>query len=238
MINMRPPLFILAFAFAFVLESSYSQQCEARDELSIDSNSLAKCAVEIGHETTDNTVSAKKSSRKIVLKVSTRKNRETSSTLSSLKTADADLDEIKSSQEVQETTIITTPSKKDGNLKVLSGEVLFALVDKIPLFPSCSKFSNAKSQQCFNTEIGKHFQSNFYPERASDDGVSGRVLIQFLIDIKGHVSDIKIKAAKKSKLLEKEITRVISKLPRFIPGKQKGIPVNVRYSLPINLTSE
>ena len=75
-------------------------------------------------------------------------------------------------------------------------------------------------------------------ERASEDGVTGRVFIQFTIDIEGNVNDLLIKARKKDQSLEAEIRRVIKKLPKFYPGYHKGLPVNVKYSLPINFSTE
>jgi protein TonB len=121
--------------------------------------------------------------------------------------------------------------------KLHTEAVLFNVVENVPLFPEC-KNNNKNNSDCFNDQFSKHFASTFDPERASEDGVTGRVFIQFTIDIEGNVNDLLIKARKKDQSLEGEIRRVIKKLPKFYPGYHKGLPVNVKYSLPINFSTE
>ncbi|MBR4269112.1 MAG: energy transducer TonB [Prevotella sp.] len=83
------------------------------------------------------------------------------------------------------------------------------------------------------TALAKFLEDNIkYPQSPETEGVQGRVICQFELDEKGYISDIKV-AKSIHPLLDAEAVRVISIMPRWIPGEQLGVPVNVRYTLPI-----
>jgi protein TonB len=114
-------------------------------------------------------------------------------------------------------------------------ELPFAVIEDIPLFPGCETVPKSKRLDCFNEKMAAHIKKNFsYPQRAAEDGIQGRVSIQFMIDKQGNVTNIQMRGPKGGELLEKEAERIISKLPKFTPGKQRGKPVKVKYGLPIN----
>lgn len=72
-----------------------------------------------------------------------------------------------------------------------------------------------------------------YPEIAKENGVQGKVFIQFVIGKDGKVSDVQvIRGVDPS--LDKEAVRVIQSMPAWKPGKQRGKPVKVSFQLPIN----
>ncbi|MEA1873989.1 MAG: TonB family protein [Bacteroidota bacterium] len=72
-----------------------------------------------------------------------------------------------------------------------------------------------------------------YPEIAKENGIQGKVFIQFVIDKNGNVTSVTV-ARGVDPYLDKEAKRVVGKLPRWSPGKQRGIPVPVTYIVPIN----
>jgi len=110
-------------------------------------------------------------------------------------------------------------------------EVPFAVIEKVPIFPGC-KGSNDELKACFQAKVQEHVLKNFkYPELAQDMGISGKVFVLFAIDKNGNISDIKTRGP--DKVLEKESERIISLLPKMIPGKQRGKAVKVPYSVPI-----
>lgn len=85
----------------------------------------------------------------------------------------------------------------------------------------------------FKKKIVKHVKDNFrYPAIAQDLGISGKVFMQFVIDKDGSIVDIKI-ARSPDDNLAKEAMRIISKLPKMTPGKQRGRAVRVPFSIPI-----
>ena len=106
----------------------------------------------------------------------------------------------------------------------------FAIVDEVPIFPGCENATDKKN--CFNEMMQNHISANFkYPEEAQDKGIQGRVNAMFVILRDGSISDVKMRGP--DKMLEDEVGRIISKLPKMKPGKQKGRKVNVPYSIPV-----
>lgn len=114
-------------------------------------------------------------------------------------------------------------------------ELPFAVIEDIPLFPGCETVPKAKRLDCFNEKMAAHISKHFsYPTRAAENNIDGRVQVQFVIDKQGNVTDIKLRGPKDGELLEKEAERIVLKLPKFTPGKQRGKPVKVKYAIPIN----
>jgi len=113
-------------------------------------------------------------------------------------------------------------------------EVPFAVIDEAPTSPSCKDLANNDERKsCIANQISKHVQKNFNVKLAEKLGLVGRQRINviFKIDVNGNVIGIRSRAPHPD--LETEAIRVIKTLPQFIPGKHKGEPVIVPYSLPI-----
>lgn len=71
-----------------------------------------------------------------------------------------------------------------------------------------------------------------YPVIAAENGIEGRVMVQFIVNKNGDLSDVRV-ARGVDPSLDKEALRLISIMPKWIPGKQNGKIINVRYTLPI-----
>lgn len=71
-----------------------------------------------------------------------------------------------------------------------------------------------------------------YPEQAERECIEGRVVAGFIVERDGSVSNIEILKSVHP-LLDAEVVRVMSLMPNWIPGRQNGQPVRVKYSLPI-----
>ena len=111
-------------------------------------------------------------------------------------------------------------------------EYFISGIDKIPIFPGCEN-SNMPIDR-FNQKISEHISDNFkYPREAQEKMIQGRIQVQFTIDEFGNVTDIKTGGPKGAQLLKDEAYRIISLLPKFIPGSLKGKNVKVRYAQPI-----
>ncbi|WP_408040942.1 energy transducer TonB [Tenacibaculum amylolyticum] len=190
-------------------------------------NSISKCTIEKDKDATNK--------RKVVLNVASKKTRKR------IIRKRSKANSIGNNTENLQQNVINNNSLEIKNdiitRSLASEEILFSIVEEVPLFPECENITKNQSD-CFNTSFSKHFAKNFDPERASEDGVSGKVFIQFTIDTRGNTNNLLIKSRKKDKQLENEIERVLKKLPTFSPGRHKGIPVNVKYSLPINFSAE
>ena len=85
----------------------------------------------------------------------------------------------------------------------------------------------------------RNFLSNTvkYPLVAAEKGIQGKVYVKFILEKDGTVSNITI-ATSVHPLLDLEAIRVISLMPKWIPGRQKGKPVRVSYTVPINFALE
>lgn len=72
-----------------------------------------------------------------------------------------------------------------------------------------------------------------YPEVAKENGIQGKVFVQFVINGRGKVEQVKVVRGVDPSL-DKEAVRIIEALPAWQPGKQRGKPVKVSYTVPIN----
>jgi len=83
-------------------------------------------------------------------------------------------------------------------------------------------------------EFRKYIAQNLhYPEIASENGISGRVIVQFAVNSKGQVVDAVV-VRSVDPALDKEAIRVVMASPKWTPGKQRGRPVSVLFTFPIN----
>jgi TonB family protein len=81
-------------------------------------------------------------------------------------------------------------------------------------------------------DIRKHILDNIeYPQTAIDDSLEGKVYIQFVINEKGKVTEARVIRGVRYDL-DNESLRVVNEMPDWKPGKQRGIPVKVWYTLP------
>ena len=71
-----------------------------------------------------------------------------------------------------------------------------------------------------------------YPVVAEENGIQGRVVCTFVVERDGSITDVKVVRGVDSSL-DKEAVRVVKSMPRWIPGKQNGSAVRVKYTLPV-----
>ncbi|SHE38265.1 outer membrane transport energization protein TonB [Mariniphaga anaerophila] len=101
-------------------------------------------------------------------------------------------------------------------------EQIFFIVEDMPEFPGGE------------LELRKYIANNIkYPVTAQEKGIQGRVYVTFVVDTKGNTANARI-ARGVDPALDQEALRVVNTLPAWKPGMQKGIPVNVSYTVPIN----
>lgn len=71
-----------------------------------------------------------------------------------------------------------------------------------------------------------------YPVVAAENGIQGKVIVQFVVGKNGSISNVKVLRSVDPSL-DKEAVRVVSNMPNWTPGKQNGASVNVRFTLPV-----
>jgi protein TonB len=146
---------------------------------------------------------------------------------------------VEDEEEVEETVIESTETDQEEIVEIVEVEeefddvdVPFAVIEDVPIFPGCERVAKSKRRICFQEQINKHIKKNFrYPEIAQEMGIQGRVYVSFTISKNGSITNIRMRGPDKN--LEKEAARIIGKLPSMTPGKQRGRPVRVPFSIPI-----
>ena len=112
----------------------------------------------------------------------------------------------------------TTP-KSDSKIKFT--EPVFKVVEKQPSYPGGD-----------DARIKFLVENIKYPEVAMKKGIRGTVYVTFVVKSDGSVSDVKVLRGIGGGC-DKEAVRVVKLMPKWIPGEDKGKPVNVQYNLPI-----
>jgi len=148
---------------------------------------------------------------------------------------------VEDEEEVEETVIESTETDEEEIIEVEEVEieeevedidVPFAVIEDVPIFPGCEKVKKSERRNCFQDRMNRHIRKNFrYPEIAQEMGIQGRVYVNFVIGKDGAITNIRMRDTDKN--LEQEAQRIISKLPQMTPGKQRGRPVRVPFSIPI-----
>ena len=111
--------------------------------------------------------------------------------------------------------VIAEEQPKEEETKV------FDVVEQMPQFPG--------GQQALFEYLSKNIK---YPVIAEENGVQGRVIVTFVVERDGSITDVKVvKSVDPS--LDKEAQRVVKAMPHWIPGKQNGSAVRVKYTVPV-----
>ena len=146
---------------------------------------------------------------------------------------------VEDEEEVEETVIESTETDEEEIIEIVEVEeveedidVPFAVIEDVPIFPGCERVKKSERRNCFQEKMNRHIRKNFrYPEIAQEMGIQGRVYVQFVIAKDGNITGVRMRGPDKN--LEKEAARIIGKLPKMTPGKQRGRPVRVPFSIPI-----
>lgn len=118
---------------------------------------------------------------------------------------------------------------KNGELMLIKeiaidgGDTIYLFSDVKPEFPGSE------------IELFRFLRVNIqYPSKEKDNIISGKIITTFIIEKDGSMSGIRILRSD-DKRIDNEIFRVLNLMPKWTPGKQNGIPVRVRFHLPITI---
>ncbi|MCQ2216493.1 MAG: energy transducer TonB [Bacteroidales bacterium] len=129
--------------------------------------------------------------------------------------------EILDSEMDEDTEIEFQEVEVEEEVEEVADEV-FVIVEQMPTFPGG------------DLELRKFLaQSVKYPVIAQENGIQGRVFVSFVVNQKGEVTNVKV-ARPLDPNLDKEAVRVVQSMPKWSPGMQRGKPVKVSYTVPIN----
>ena len=147
--------------------------------------------------------------------------------------------EMKSQEELQETNTAIGAFNVEGNDET-AGEVLKAkeviAEPEPPKVEETKVFDVVEQMPSFPGRQGALMQwlaSNIkYPVVAEENGVQGRVVCTFVVERDGSITDVKVVRGVDPSL-DKEAVRVLKQMPSWIPGKQNGSAVRVKYTVPV-----
>ena len=122
---------------------------------------------------------------------------------------------VKNTAEIGEKAVESSAPKK-----VFTGKV-YDLVDEMPSFPGGLE------------ELYKWIDNNVqYPAVARENGIEGRVILKFIVEKDGSLRDSTV-IHSVHPIVDREALRLVGQMPKWNPGKRAGVPVRVRYCLPI-----
>ena len=135
---------------------------------------------------------------------------------------------VEDEEEIEETILEDTETDEEEEIEIEIIEVddaeVFMVVEDMPEFPGG------------DLGLMKYIQKNVkYPPIAKEYNITGKVYVQFIVNKSGSVTNVKI-VRSVDKNLDAEALRVVRSLPKYKPGKQRGKPVSVQYTIPINFT--
>jgi periplasmic protein TonB len=142
-------------------------------------------------------------------------------------------EKIPDQKELEDVVVATQTVEGNTNEEVLTvveapsevGEVvedkIFTFVEQQPSFPGGE------------SELNKFIKKNLkYPPAALRNGLEGLVVVQFVVNREGEISDVAV-VKKLGGGTDEEAMRVVKMMPKFAPAKQNGRPVSFRYTLPV-----
>lgn len=151
-------------------------------------------------------------------------------------------EEMKTQDELKETKTAIGAFDVKGNDE--AGGTVLKAVEEIAT-PEPPKQQEAEQNKVFDVveqqpsypggmgALNQWLASNIkYPAMAAENGIEGRVVVQFVVERDGSVSGVHVVRGVDPSL-DKEATRVVSQMPKWIPGKQNGSAVRVKYTVPV-----
>ena len=122
----------------------------------------------------------------------------------------------------QNVPLIIDPDKVDQYLAERKDTInVYDCVEQMPSFPGGSQ------------KLKEFIEENLrYPKELEESCVQGRVIVRFIVERNGKLSNVKV-VKSVDPVLDKEALRIVKLMPRWIPGRQNGITVRVKCYIPI-----
>ncbi|MFT5168991.1 MAG: TonB family protein [Saprospiraceae bacterium] len=115
---------------------------------------------------------------------------------------------------------------------------IFQVVEEMPRFEGCEDLPIAERKNCADQKMLQHIYTNIkYPAEARKSGTEGTIVVSFIIEKDGSISNPDILRSIGNGC-DEEVLRVVNSMPSFIPGKQRGENVRVKFNLPVKFKLE
>lgn len=138
--------------------------------------------------------------------------------------------------------VTTSPSEtlpNDGSQTTDNLEGVYKTVEELPMFPGCEHLENQRDRKiCSEAKMLQFlYRAMEYPKAARKKGVQGTVIVRFVIEEDGKVTNAEL-VRDIGEGCGEEALRVVKLMPNWNPGKQGGKYVRVWYSLPLKFRLE
>ena len=135
---------------------------------------------------------------------------------------DVEVEDININAEIEQNEVVEEYVAPEIEEEEVVEQEIFQIVEEMPAFPG--------GEQKLMEYVGKNIK---YPQIARESGIQGRVFVGFVVEPDGSVSNVKIMRGIGGGC-DEEAMRVVKSMPKWKPGKQRGKPVRVSYTLPVN----
>ncbi|MFK7949710.1 MAG: energy transducer TonB [Saprospiraceae bacterium] len=118
---------------------------------------------------------------------------------------------------------------------------IYNVVEEMPRFAGCEDLegSIAEKKSCADRKMLEFIFKNIkYPTISRENGLEGRIVVSFVIEKDGSISNIKMIRNPCCEEIKQMMLKLIKSFPKFEPDKHKGIPVRVQFLLPITVCLE
>jgi len=148
------------------------------------------------------------------------------------------VEEFEENIDIEEEEIIEEEEETEIVEEIELDDEVFTVVEEMPRFPGCEDLdiSIDEKKRCAEKKMLEFVYKNIKYPNVGADGFAGMTLISFIVNKEGDIKNIKF--LKGNEAIAEEYIRVVKSMPLWIPGKQRGKPVNVEFNLPIRIKIE
>ena len=115
-------------------------------------------------------------------------------------------------------------SQSNQQVKETEGTKSSQVIEEMPMFPG--------GEKALVTYLKENLK---YPTVSAENGIQGRVIVLFKVEADGSLTDVRI-GGSVDPSIDREALRLVKAMPKWIPGKQDGKPVPVKFQLPITFS--
>ncbi len=132
-----------------------------------------------------------------------------------------------------------TEEQVNSVLEEKKGDPIFKVVEDMPRFPGCEDVEDVEERKkCSQQKMLEFVYTKVkYPVVARENGTEGTTVVRFVVNKKGQVAKGEI-LRKIGGGCDEEVLRIVNEMPTWIPGKQRGVAVDVYYNLPVKFKLE
>lgn len=132
------------------------------------------------------------------------------------------------------TDVTPTDNPKDNGGGKVEPPTVFS-VEQLPMFEACKGLSRAEQKACFDEQLARAIVKHLiYPEDDLEDGKQGVAQVEFVIDEKGVITNVRALDNKRATIeMQKAAEKAVKRIPKLIPAKQGNNAVRIKYSVPV-----